>query len=453
MNITQENIDDLNALLKVSIEKKDYQEKVDKILTDYRKKVNMPGFRKGKVPMGIIRKQYGSSALGDELNKIVSEGLYDYVEKQNFEILGNPLPKNDVEIKGDFNHPDTFEFTYEIGISPKLDITLSGKSKFDYVKVKIDDKLIDKQVEDLTRRYGKLVAGDKVGEKDMVMCQMVELNTDESIKEGGVMNDSTVSMEFVEDEVTKKALLGKKKGDVVVVDPLKVSHGKHDCSHLLGIKEEEVDNISDKFKLTISEIKVMEPAEMNQELFDKLFGDGKVTSEKELRERIKKDMELMFEKDSDKIFLRRVSNKLIEKTDVPLPDVFLKRWIMVANKDEISEEQIEIDYENYARNLKWQLIQNAIFKANNLKVDQQEAVSHAKELLMSQYAQYGMPNPEEKELDALAKQVLSNDKEAQQIYDMVGESKLLKFVKDTVKINEEEVDYDKFVEIAKDANA
>lgn len=453
MNITQENVDELNALLTVQVEKKDYQEKVDNTLADYRKKANMPGFRKGKVPMGIIKKQYGQSVLGEELNRLVSEGLYDYVEKQDFEILGSPLPKDDIEIKGDFNNPDTFEFTYEIGISPAIDLAISARNKFEYTKVKVDKKLIDKQIEDLTRRYGKLVDAEKIGEKDMVMCQLVELNDDETIKEGGVMSNSTISMEFVEDAATKKALIGKKKGDVVTVDPLKVSHDKHDCSHLLNIKEAEVDAISKKFKLTVNEIKEMLPAEMNQELFDKLFGEGTISSEKELRDRISKDMAEMFEKDSDRILLRRISNKLIEKTAIQLPDAFLKRWIQASNKEPITPEEVEKDYENYSQSLKWQLIQNALFKQNNMKIEPEEALNHTKQLLINQYTQYGMPAPEDKELALSAQQVLSNNKEAQQIYDMLGEEKMIQFFKETVKLDEKEVDYDEFVKIAKDANA
>lgn len=453
MNITKEDVNELNALLKVEVEQKDYKNKVDKTLADYRKKADMPGFRKGKVPMGLIKKQYGKAILGDELNRIVSEGLYDYVDKQDFEILGNPLPKNDIDVKGDFDHPDTFEFTYEIGISPEINVALSAKNKFEYTKVKVDKKLIDKQIGDLTRRYGKLVEGKEIGEKDMILGQLVELNDDETIKEGGIMNDSTISMEFVEDETTKKALHGKKKGDVIIVDPLKVSHGKHDCSHLLNIKEEEVDQISKKFKLTVNEIKVMEPAEMNQELFDKLFGDGKVTSEEELRARIEKDMAEMFIKDSDRILLRRISNKLIEKTDIQLPDEFLKRWIQASNKEPISADDIERDYANYSQSLKWQLIQNAIFKANDMKIEQAEALQHTKQLLVNQYAQYGMPAPEDNELTQSAQQVLSNEKEAQQIYDMLGEEKMIKYFKETVKLDDKEVDYDKFVAIAKDVNA
>ncbi|WP_107039262.1 trigger factor [Brumimicrobium mesophilum] len=453
MNITKENVDELNALLKVTVEKSDYQTKVDKVLTDYKKKATTPGFRKGMVPMGIIKKQYGRTVLGDELNKIVSEGLYKYVAEQEFEILGNPLPKNDIEVKGDFDNPDSFEFTYEIGISPNVDVKISGKNKYEYTKVKVDKKLIDKQLEDLTRRYGKLVSGKTVGEKDMVLGQLVELNENGEILEGGIMNSSTISMEFVEDEKLKKEMIGLKAGDVVTVNPTSVSRGGKDTASMLGIEESELGNISDKFQLTINEVKVMEPAELNQELFDKLFGEGEVTSAEQMREKVKADLVQMFEKDSEKILTRRISNDLIEKSNIQLPEGFLKRWILASQKEPTTMDQVDADFGNYSRSLKWQLIQNSIFKNNNMKVEQEEAVNYTKSLLVNQYAQYGMPAPEDAELTQSAQQVLQNQKEAQQIYDMLAEEKMTKFFKETVKLNEKEVDYDEYVKIAQDSNA
>lgn len=453
MNITKEKVDDLNALLKVTVEKTDYQENVDKALANYRKKASIPGFRKGKVPMGIVKKQYGRTVLGDELNRIVSEGLFKYVDEQEFEVLGNPLPKNDIEVKGDFDNPDTFEFTYEIGISPNVDVKLSGKNKYEYTKVKVDKKLIDKQLEDLTRRYGKLVSGEKVGEKDMVLGQFVELNEAGEILEGGIMNSSTISMEFINDEKLKKEIIGKKAGDKITVNPFSVSRGGNDTASMLGIEESQLGSISDKFQLTINEVKVMEPAELNQELFDKLFGEGVVTSEKEMRDKVKEDMVQMFEKDSEKILTRRISNDLIKKTDIQLPDEFLKRWILASQKDPITMEEVEKDYEDYARSLRWQLIKNSIFKNNDMKVEHEEAMNYTKSLLVNQYAQYGMPAPEDAELTKSAQQVLTNQKEAQQIYDMLAEEKLTKYFMETVKLDEKEVDYDEYVKIAQDSNA
>jgi len=364
------------------------------------------------------------------------------------EILGNPIPKEDEEVKGDFTKPDTFEFTYQIGLVPEIKVSLSGKNKFDYIKVKVDKKLIDKQIEDLRRRYGKLVSSDEVGESDMVLAQFVELNDDDSIKEGGIMHSSTVSMEFVEDKKVKKELLGKKIGDKVNVDPSKVSKGGADTAAMLGVKEEELEGLSNKFQMTINEIKKMELADLNEELYDKLFGEGNVKDEKALRDRIKADLEGMFSNDSDKMLTREVYDKLIEKTEVNLPDEFLKRWIKLSNEKPITDEQINADYENYAKSLKWQLIQGNIFKANDIKLEQEEVIDFTKGLLVNNYAQYGMPAPEDKELTASAMQVLQNREEANRIYDMMAEQRFTAYIKDTVKLNDKEVSYDEFVDLA-----
>jgi len=448
MNIVREDIDALNAVLTVNVAPEDYQSKVEKVLQKYRKTAKIPGFRDGKIPMGMIKKQYGTSVLSEELNKLVNKSLQEFITENKIEILGNPIPSEEKGFEGDFKNPGEFVFTYEIGLVPEFKVALSAKNKFDYNKVKLDKKLIDKQVDDLRRRYGKLISVDEVGEKDMILAQFVELNDDESIKESGILHSSTISMEFIEDKKVAKELIGKKVGDKIVVDPAKVSKGGKDTAAMLGVSEEELANISDKFQMTITEIKGMELAELNTELYDKLFGPGAVKDEKELRSRVKKDLEEMFSNDSDKLLTRSVYNSLIEKTKVDLPDAFMKRWIKLSNEKEISDEQIEAEYESYAKGLKWQLIQGKLFKDHDIKLEQEEVMNYTKGLLVNNYAQYGMPAPDDKELTASAMQVLQNQEEANRIYEMLGEQKLTKLFKDTVKLNEKEISYDKFSELA-----
>jgi trigger factor len=448
MNVIRQDVDALNAVLKVEIAPRDYQGKVKSSLEKYRKTAKIPGFRPGHVPAGLIQKQYGKSVLAEELNKLVNDALYDFIQTNNVDILGNPIPKEGSDVVGDFDKPDAFEFEYEIGLAPQFEIPLSSKSKYDYVKVKIDTALIDKQIGDLTRRYGKLISVDAVGEGDMILAQFVELNEDGSIKEGGIMHSSTISMEFVADKKVKKELLGKAKGDKVVVNPSTVSRGGKDTAAMLGIKEEDLSGISDKFQMTINEIKQMEPAEMNQELFDSLFGPGAITSEEALRERIADDLKNMFATDSDRMLTRDVYNDLLEKTKMDLPNSFLKRWIKLSNEKPISDEQLDEEYDGYAKSLKWQLIQGTIFKTNEIKLANEEVIEFTKGLLVSNYAQYGIPAPEDKELTESAKQVLGNRDEANRIYDMLAEHKLTQFFKDTVKLSDKEVSYEEFVEIA-----
>ena len=448
MNVIREDVDALNAILKVVVSPADYEGKVKETLNKYRKTAKIPGFRPGHVPMGLIEKQYGKTVLSEELNKSVNASLQGYISENKIEILGNPIPVEEDGFKGDFDKPAEFEFKYEIGLAPTFEVPLSGKNKFDYNKVKVDKKLIDQQINDLRRRYGKLVSAEEVGESDMILAQFVELNDDKSIKEGGILHSSTISMEFVEDKKTKKDLTGKKVGDKVVVDPAKVSRGSKDTAAMLGVSEEELANVSNLFEMTITEIKGMELAELNTELFDKLFGEGVIKNEKELEERVKSDLSGMFANDSDRILTRDVYETLIEKTKIELPDGFLKRWIKMSNEKEITDEQIEAEYDGYAKGLKWQLIQGNIFKTNDIKLDNQEVIDFTKGLLVSNYAQYGMPAPEDKELTASAMQVLQNQEEANRVYDMLAEQKLMTYFKETVKLNEKEISYDDFVKLA-----
>ncbi|MGB1102331.1 MAG: trigger factor [Crocinitomicaceae bacterium] len=441
MNVVEEKIDDLNAVIRVQIAPEDYSEKVDKTLKDYRKQANIPGFRPGKVPMSLIKSKYGKAVLAEELNKVVNESINNFITTNQVEILGNPMPKEDEEVKGDFNNPGEFEFAYEIGLAPEFDVNLSKKNKFDYLKVEINDEMLDKEVESLAKRYGSLVASEEAGEKDMVLGEFKQID-------GEITNTSTISLEFIEDDKVKKELVGQKVGATLKIDPRKVSRGDEDMAAMLAISKEEAAALEGDFEFKITEIKTMVPAAVDQALFDKLFGEGNVKSEEELKERIKADLERMFTNDSDRLLSQSISDKLIEKTDFELPEEFLKRWIMASSEKEVTREELDADFDNYAKSLKWQLIQNKIIKNNDIKVEPDEVMEYTKGLLVNQYAQYGMPAPEEDQLVSQASEVLKNREEANKIYDNIYGSKMLAFFKETVKLNEKSLPYDDFVKEA-----
>ncbi|MFT4601305.1 MAG: trigger factor [Arenicella sp.] len=441
MNVVEEKIDELNAILRVKITAEDYAEKVDQTLKDYRKQANMPGFRPGKTPMGLIKKKYGKSVLAEELNKAVNESLHNFITSNNLNVLGNPLPKADEEVKGDFENPADFEFTYEIGISPEFKLGLTAKSKFDYLSVAIDAEMLDKEVDNLARRYGTLVAETEVGEKDMVIGEF-------SDTESELKNNSTISLEFVEHKATVKKFIGAKANDVIAVDPKNVSKDDKDLAAMLGITEEFVGDVGKKYEFKISEVKRMVPAAVDQALFDKIFGEGTIKSEKELRAKIEEDLTKMFANDSDKIFNQQIVDELVSKTKIKFPEAFLKRWILASAKEEVTPDQIDADFDNYKKSLTWQLIQNKIIKENEIKIEPQDAVNYTKGILINQFAQYGMPAPEEAELETQAKNVLANKEEANRIYDNLYNERIMIFFKNTVKINEKSLPYDKFVEQA-----
>jgi trigger factor len=447
MNIVREDLKDGIALLKIQISTPDYADKVNASLEKYRKTAKVPGFRPGKVPASFVKQQFGKSVLAEELNRIVGDSIQTYINDNKIDILGQPIPSTE-EVKGDFNNPSDFEFSFEIGLTPTFEIPLTSSTKFNYNKVNVDGDLVTKQLDDIRRRYGKIVSSEKVGENELILAQFTELNADGTEKEGGITNSSTVSMEFVEDKKVKKELLDKKIGDVVVVDPRTVSKGESDMKAMLGLKADDTTEIGSKYALKINEIKHIELAELNQELFDKSFGAGEVSSEADLKNRIKNDLEEMFNNDSDRLVMRDAYNHLMDNTTVNLPSDFLKRWITLSAEKPITTQELDEQFPEYEKSMKWQLIQGKIFKDNNLQLKQDEVIGYTKGLLAKQYAQYGIPAPEDKELTDSAMQVLKNQEESARIYDMIAESKLIEYVKSTAKLADKKISYDEFVELA-----
>lgn len=448
MDIIKEELDSLNAILKIKVTPEDYASKVEGELKKIRKNANLPGFRAGHVPMGVIKKSYGQKVLADELNKILQESLYNYITENKLDVLGNPLPK-ETEEKGSFENPDSFEFVYELGLAPAFEVKLSGKDKVAYNTIKIDDELLTKEVENLAKRYGKLSTTEKVGETDMVLGSFAQLDVDGNLLEGGITSEGTITVEFLTDEAAKKALLGKKAGDVVVVDPKAVSKGTDDLSKMLNISNEDAEALATNFNFTIKEVKALEAAELNEELFKKLYGEEtEVKTEADLRAKLKADMESVFAQDSDRLFKKAVSDKIIKKLDLKLPDTFLKKWIKASNDKEITEEQLEKEYPAYSKNLQNQLIENKIIKENEIKVTNDEVIDKTVELMKAQFAQYGMPITfSDEEMKDQAKQVLGNQEEARKIFQMAYDDKLIAYYKETVKLDTKEVSQEEFVKL------
>jgi trigger factor len=442
MKITRQEIDAQNGVLKVEIDASDYQGKVKAALDKYRKTAKIPGFRPGHVPAGLIQKQFGKSVLAEELNKITNDALYRFIIDEKLDILGNPLPiENGVE--GNFDQPENFTFSYEIGYSPSFELPITAKTKVDYATVKIDKDLITKQVEDLRRRYGKLISSDTVSAKDMVMGKFEELDG-KAVKAEGISHSTTISMEFLENKAAIKLLTGKKINESFELDPKDVSKGPEDAAAMLGISPEAFAELNAKFQFTVNDIKRMELAELNEEFFQKLFAD-EVKTESEMNKRIEADLARMFEEDSDRLFTRKVYDMLLEKTSMTFPEAFLKRWIKASAEKPITEEEIENEFAAYLLSLKWQLIQTKIFKDNNIQLTNEEVLDFTKNLVIGNYAQYGLPAPEEAELLETAKRLLQNKEQANGIYDRLAERKLTDYFKSAVSMTKKEMKYDDFV--------
>ncbi|MCB0761309.1 MAG: trigger factor [Flavobacteriales bacterium] len=444
MEITQNNIDKLNAKLTIKLGKEDYDARYNEALKTARKSMSLPGFRPGHVPMSLVKKKYGAAVLAEELNTLLSDKINEHVRENNLHLLGQPLP---VEKKGegDFENPSDFEFEYEMGLAPEFDLNLD-KFKVTYHTIKVDDKLVDKQIQDMAKRYGRLTEPDASEDSDLLMTTLIELDENDEIKEGGMMSDATVSIEFVEDKKTKKALTGLKKNDEIVVDPHKISKGHDDLARMLNTTHEAVHHIHTNFKLRVNEVKRLIPSDINQELFDKVFGKDAVKDEAEFRTRVQDDMTNHFKGDETWLFKREASRELVDGVKMELPDEFLKRWIHATNENPINDSDLDKEYPAYAKGLKWQLIMNRILDEHQIRVESEEVMNHAKENIASQFAQYGMPIPDE-ELEKYAANMLQNQEEVRKIFDRLYEDKVIDKCRELMKVKDKEVAYDDFVKL------
>ena len=440
MNITKENIDTLNAVIKVKLGPEDYQSKVDAVLKDYRKKVQMPGFRQGMVPAGMVKKMHGKAVLAEELNKILNDSLYKYIQENNIEMLGNPLPSKDDKL--DFDSQQEFEFSYELGIAPQFNVEISAKDKFIYEVIKVDEKLIDKYVNDIAKRYGKIIHPEVSEKEDLMNGDFVELDAAGAILAGGIFKTVSVFTEKITHENLAKAFIGLKKDDKVV---LKAADLTKDAEYVAGLIQAKADKVSSTdFQFNLKEISRLTASEMNQEFFDKVYGEGNVKSTEEFRAKIKEELDHMFIADSEKKFKNAVVKGLMDKTNLTLPDAFLKKWLLATNDKPVSLEQLSTEYPFYADQLKWQLIENKILKEKQVKVTNEEVVEHVKGLLKAQFAKYGRGDVDDKELTDTANKVLQKEEEAKRIYDQLYDQKLMEIFKTTFTIERKEVSHEDF---------
>lgn len=443
MNITQENIDALNAKLKIQLTSEDYQEKVETVIVNYRKTASIPGFRKGKVPMGQVKKMIGKSVLVDEVNKILQEAIYKHITENKIEVLGNPLP---LTSEVDWDSASDLEFEYEMGLAPEFNVSLDKKSKFDYLQIVADKKMVDHYATDMAKRYGKMTQPEKSEITDLMMGEFSQLDEEGNPLEDGINHTSSVALDIIQDKKAQKVLVGLSEGDEV---KLRITKDfSNDAHHMLNIKKDELENLDSDFIFKVSKISRMQPADLNQELFDKVFGKDTVKSEKEFRAKIKEEVEKSFVSESDNKLKNDVILHLIKKTKLSLPDAFLKKWLVTTNEQGLTAEQVEQEYEQYSKSLKWQLIENKIIKENELEVKNEDVITHTKELITSNFAQYGQPAPDDKKLEEIAIQVLGNEEERKKVYNQLYDVKTMSLYKEKFTLKNKEVTYDEFVKLA-----
>lgn len=435
MNITRENIDALNAVVKVDIAKEDYSDKVEKILTDYRKTANIPGFRKGHVPMGMVKKQYGKAVLVDEVNKLLQDALNKYLTEEKLDVLGQPLPKQQDDIDWD---GDNFSFEFELGLAPEFSVDIKSKKAITHYNIVADDKMIDEQIERIQKQYGKLVSQDTV-EKDS------EITGTFKNEEKEIDNTVTLTLDKFKGKATEKKFIGAKAGDVITLKTKGLYEDDHELMHALKVAHDDAHGLDIEVTFTITEINKRELADLDQELFDKLFGKDTVKSVTELKEKIKEDAEKQFVQQSDQKLLNDVTEYLVENTKFDLPAEFLTKWMQVAGEKEMDEATAKEEYEKSEKSLRYQLIEAKLMEDHGLKVDFEDVKDSAKNMIKMQMAQFGQLNPSEKELDDIAARVLSNQDEVRRISEQVVSQKLLELYKEKANIKTKELSYDKFV--------
>jgi len=435
MNITRENIDELNAVVKVDIAKEDYSSKVEKVLKDYRKNANIPGFRKGHVPMGMVKKQYGKAVLVDEVNKLLQDALNKYLTEEKLDVLGNPLPKEQENFDWD---SETYTFEFELGLSPQFEVSLDNKEPITHYKIVAGEEMIENQVKTIQKQYGKLVSKEVAEEGDQVAGTFKN-------EEEGIDTTATLPLDKIKGKKNKDKFIGAKVGDVITLKTKGLFEDDHDLMEFLKVEHDKAHGLDIEVEFTVSEINKQELADLDQELFDKLFPKGEVTSVTELKEKIKEDAAKQFEQQSDQQLLNDVTEMLIENTKFDLPKEFLQKWIQTAGEKELSEEEAKEEYEKSEKGLRFQLIEGKLIAENDLQVKFEDLKAFAKERIKEQMAQFGQMNPEDKELDDIAARILSRQDEVKRLSEQLMNQKLLELYKEKVNLKEKEVTYEEFV--------
>ena len=444
MNITKEQADQLNAVIKVEVQKDDYQSRVDEVLGDYRKKARLDGFRPGKVPMGMIKKMYYKPVLAEEVNKLVSESLFNYLQEENIRILGEPLAKKESTTDIDFDTDEEFTFEFEVGLAPEINLELTGKDKFPYYHIKIDNKELEEYKDNVAKRYGEFIPVDQAGDSELVKGDLMKVDDQgQPVEEGITAEDVSMSLDMMKDDKEKKKFNGVMAGDEVVFDVKKAYPNDAELASLLRINKDDVGLVEGDFKIVIKEVQKFEKASIDQELFDKIYGEGEVTGEEEFEEKLKEEMNRQYESESEYRFTIDVKEILLKKAKLELPEEFLKRWLLETNEN-VTQEQIDEEFEQYKDEFRWQLIKDHFVRQQDLKVSEEELVQTAMNVARSQFMQYGMGDVPDEYLKNYAQELLSKKEEARRISDRKLEEKVVAHVKNTAKIDEKEVSTEKF---------
>ncbi len=448
MNISQEKKDNLNAVIKININAEDYQARVDKAIKDQAKKAQIPGFRKGMVPPSHIKRMYGKSILVDEINNLLSDTLNNYLNEQQLEVLGQPLPKVDDSKEYNWDFADNFEFNYEVGLAPEFNVDITSADQLTNYKIKVDDETLASRISNLRKSYGKMTNPDVSADNDVLYAELKQLSPDGSVFEGGISNTASIRLDQIQDEAIKNSLIGLKKGDVVQFDIQKAFNNEPArVAALLKIDEAAAADLKSNFELTVKNVNRLEESDLDQAFFDKIFGEGVVTTEEEFRTKITEELENMMVQDADNKLQSEMYNYVLNKVNFELPDEFLKRWLKATN-EKLSDEELQGGYDDFAKNLKWTLIGNKIIRDNNIQIQYEDVLDLAKQRIDAQFRMYSPQPISEEQLNQYAVQFLQDKENANRIFEEAKSLKVFEHLKGVFTLNEQEITYDEFSKLA-----
>jgi trigger factor len=449
MNVAKESIDKLNAVVKVNVTKEDYEPKVAEVLKDYRRKASVPGFRPGKVPPQLIDRMYRKPVMADQINKLVSESLFKYIEEQKLSILGDPLPSETQQKPIDWDNDNEFEFAFDLGLSPEFELKVSAKDKVPYYLIQVSDEMLNNYLKNITSRHGEFKPVDVATDSEILRGTLSELGPDGQLLDGGFSTDATLALTVMDDADVKKQFAGAKVGDIISFDLKKAYPNENKCSSILRTTKENLATLGSMFSFTLNSVEKFEEAEINQALFDKVYGEGTVSTEEEFKNKVKEEISGALDSESGVKFRLDVRDKMLDKTSIELPVTFLKRWLVEANRDKkVTVDEIERDWEHFEKDLKWQLIKNNFIKENNFTVTEEEVLDAAKADLLNQYRYYGIANVPDEELTKYAKEFITKRESYQRYAERKLEDKVFAYLKETVKLDQKEVSEDEFKKLA-----
>jgi trigger factor len=445
MQITQENTGNLTAVIKIELSQSDYQDKVSKQLKDFQQKANVPGFRPGKVPFGMVQKMYGKGVKIDEINKVLSEALENYITENKMDTLGSPLMNEEKNASIDWENQNDFEFYFDIAMQPTININLEA-IKVDQFNIKADEKMIDQFVIDIQKRHGHAHSHDEAQENDIIHAEAEELDENMNVKPNGINTKASFAVEKIVDKDIKATVIGLKKDDIIDIDMLKAFGTKEEVGRIMNIKI-DTEAINSIYRLKALEISHLHEAELNEELFLKVYPQDEIKTIQDFRKRIAEEAENYYVKESDQKLLGDVIGKLIDETAVELPAEFLKRWLLESNRNKITIEQLEADFGAYERSLKWQLIENKLITENNIQVADAEVKSYIKEFVLGQYFPKSEDEEQDKRLDSIVDTIMKNEKEVKRIYDEMYDKKMITLFKEKVNTTAKDITFEEFVKL------